>query len=155
MKISFFAILMLFSISSFSHGGKTHNDKESKKNETNEKLKQINTMYLKDVKPIFQTSCFDCHGSLTKYPWYYGIPGVKQLIDADIEEAKEHLDFSSDFPFISHETPINDLKSISTSIIKNTMPPLAYRIMHSDNALTQDEIKIINDWVRISLENLK
>lgn len=50
---------------------------------------RINQEYLKTVKPIFQKSCFDCHGNTTVYPWYYKVPGVKQLIDNDIDEVKQ------------------------------------------------------------------
>ncbi|HIM93564.1 MAG TPA: cytochrome C, partial [Campylobacterales bacterium] len=29
------------------------------------------------MKPIFENKCFDCHGTLGTYPWYYKIPGIK------------------------------------------------------------------------------
>ena len=106
-KAYFYFLFFIFSISLYvlGHGGEDHsnktmrterstpNDKEQKK------YTKINQAYLKIVKPIFKKSCFDCHGNSTVYPWYYKIPGIKQLIDSDIREAKRHLDFSKDFPF--------------------------------------------------------
>ncbi len=53
-----------------------------------EVARAINARYESSVKPVFQKSCFDCHSSQTKYPWYAGLPGVKQLIASDIQEAK-------------------------------------------------------------------
>ncbi len=95
-------------------------------NELKQKYTQINKLYIKTVKPIFKKSCFDCHGNTTNYPWYYKVPGVKQLIDSDIKESKKHLDFSKDFPFISHETPLKDLDAIGKSVNNNSMPPFRY-----------------------------
>ncbi|MBK8204899.1 MAG: heme-binding domain-containing protein, partial [Bdellovibrionales bacterium] len=74
-------------------------------------LGRINELYKFNVKQIFQKKCFDCHSQNTQYPWYYKIPGAKQLIDGDIEEAKEHLDFSNDFPFGGHGAPSEDLEA--------------------------------------------
>jgi hypothetical protein len=143
------------------HGGEDHsnktmrterstpNDKEQKK------YTKINQAYLKIVKPIFKKSCFDCHGNSTVYPWYYKIPGIKQLIDSDIREAKRHLDFSKDFPFKSHETPLKDLNAINISIKNGQMPPFRYEIMHGDKKLTKDDVKHIKRWINESKEILK
>merc|ERR1711879_572953 len=92
-----------------------------------DKYKKINEEYLENIKPIFEAKCFNCHSSTTSYPFYYKIPGVKNMIDKDIKEAKKHIDFSKDFPFISHETPINDLKSLNKIGQKGGMPPLRYK----------------------------
>src|SRR5258708_7302489 len=65
-------------------------------------ISAINEHYVSDVKPIFEKKCADCHGSVTVYPGYYKIPLVKQLMDSDIVEGHEHLDFSKGFPFAGH-----------------------------------------------------
>lgn len=119
-----------------------------------QKFSLINEKYLSDVKPIFQRSCFDCHSSQTQYPWYYKVPGVRQMIDADIKEAKEHLDFENDFPFKSHAMPLEDLNAIAEETQKDTMPPLMYRLMHSDTKLTEIEKNKITNWVNFSKEAL-
>lgn len=145
----------------WGHGGEDHSKdvkqpKVVKPNaEIEEKYIRINQEYLKTVKPIFQKSCFDCHGNTTVYPWYYKIPGVKQLIDSDIKESKKHLDFSKDFPFVSHETPIKDLDAIGKSIKNDSMPPFRYLIMHGDKKLTKDEVKQVDKWIKESKEILK
>ena len=159
------ALLLLFAFTASSHvwghGGEDHSKdvkqpKVVKPNvEIEEKYIKINQEYIKTVKPIFKKSCFDCHGNTTVYPWYYKVPGVKQLIDDDVNEAKSHLDFSKDFPFISHGTPIKDLDAINKSINNESMPPFRYQIMHGDKKLTKDEIKQIKKWIRESKELLK
>lgn len=118
-------------------------------------LQKINEMYLTDIKPIFQKSCFACHTSQTIYPWYSKIPGAKQLIEHDVTEAKVHLDMEFDFPFKSHATPIEDLKAISDSIAKNEMPPFRFRIMHSEAKMSDEEKSKIQKWILYSQQLLE
>ena len=111
------------------------------------KYQKINSVYLKKIKTIFKKSCFDCHGVVEKFPWYYKIPGVKHYIDYDISESKKHLEMTKDFPFISHASPTDDLKAIIKTIKDGSMPPIRYWMMHPNSRLTKKEIKIVNDWV--------
>lgn len=48
----------------------------------------------KDVKLILKESCFDCHSSFTRYPWYNSITPVNYWMADHIKHAKGHLDFS-------------------------------------------------------------
>jgi hypothetical protein len=119
-----------------------------------EKFTQINEKYLVDVKSIFLKSCFDCHSSVTHHPWYYKVPGIHQLIDSDITEAREHIDFGPDFPFQSHAMPLEDLKAIAEDVEENEMPPLSYRILHKESSLSDKEKEVIKNWVQMSLQIL-
>lgn len=118
-------------------------------------LKVIREDYKRRVEPIFQKSCMDCHSGQTRYPWYYKIPGIKQMIDSDIREARHHLDFSDGYPFKSHATPTEDLDAIAESVQKGTMPPFSYRIMHSEAAMNEDEKKTVLNWIEKSKLLLK
>ncbi len=146
------------------HGAKKHTEsnssvvlvveEEPKDNNKTDALKSINKAYLKDIKPIFKVKCFDCHGSIESFPWYYKVPGIKQLMDWDMEESKEHLDMRKDFPFVSHETPLNDLKSLKEVIEEDEMPPIQYILGHWDSYLTEDEKKQLFSWVDSSIKKL-
>lgn len=116
---------------------------------------RINEDYLANVKPIFQQSCFNCHSTQTIYPWYAKLPGAKQLIEADVTEAKRHLDFTADFPFGSHSSPPEDLVAIGKSIRDASMPPLRYRVMHPSSKLSSEEILKVEKWINESLAQLK
>lgn len=158
---------MTLSTNVFSHGTIEHNEiKIAPKNHENlmptASTKQIqdiyykiNTNYKKTIKPIFKRTCFNCHGSKITYPWYYKIPVIKQYIDYDIKEAKKHLDFSNDFPFSGHDTPENDLKAVLKSLKEDSMPPLAYSFMHSKERITDTELKIVMDWIKTSVAEIK
>jgi hypothetical protein len=117
-------------------------------------IPEISQSYLNDIRPIFEKKCFDCHSSFTKFPWYYPVPGIRQLIDKDIREAQEHLDLSSGYPFKSHATLREDLTAIADEIDKNDMPPLRYRRLHPQSAVTEAEKSVIHRWVEQSLSRL-
>lgn len=139
-----------------AHEGEVHFEKPkaplaSPSEKEKEVFGQINAEYLKDVKPIFRKSCFDCHSSMTSYPWYARLPGAKQLIERDIREAKKHLDLSNDFPFAGHGSPREDLRAIAKSVGDEEMPPLRYWILHSGSRLDDDEKKTVAKWVETSL----
>lgn len=154
VALSMFAIVATVSAHE-KHDAKTELKPESEI-ATNEKavLTEINAEYLKSVKPIFQKSCFDCHSGTTNYPWYKSIPGVKQLIQSDIKEARTHLDLSDDFPFTGHGTPVTDLEAIRGSVKNGSMPPFRYRIMHSKNKMSDEERKATLLWIEQSLGKL-
>ncbi len=144
--------LAMTTLIAWAHEGKYHPQPNSLK-KTN--FVRINELYLTNVKPIFEKKCFDCHGPSSSSVWYRNIPGAKQLIDSDIKKSKEHLDMSSDFPFKSQATPLEDLDAIRSSIDKNEMPPFRYRMMHSNSTLTTAEKEKVSKWVQFGKEILK
>lgn len=117
-------------------------------------LEKINESYKRDVKPIFKSRCFDCHSQTPRLPWYYKVPLVHNLLDSDMKEAKEHLDFTNDFPFGGHGTPKEDLEAIAESVRDKSMPPFRYRVMHQNSALTDSERETVLDWIVSSQKRL-
>ncbi|MFT5835545.1 MAG: hypothetical protein ACI9RG_000438 [Sulfurimonas sp.] len=155
--------LLVIPVSVFGHGDNKHIEKTKVVAKTDitkdEELRQthasINSNYIKNIKPIFEKKCFDCHGSVTTFPWYYKVPGVKQMMDYDIKEAKKHMDMSKDFPFISHDTTLKDLESLNSVSIKNEMPPLRYLLGHWDARLDKSEQEKIGTWTKDSIKQIK
>jgi len=114
--------------------------------------------YNQNLKPVLQEKCAVCHSSQpdpSLYPWYYSIPGVKHLMDSDVAEATEHMDFSQGFPFQSHGSVEEDLEALVKSTKANSMPPLKYKIMHWDSPLTEEEQQAVVVWAEKALEWLK
>lgn len=152
-KAVFIPILSLLPLGYvFAHKNHSHQRTEIAKTGV---LKKINSAYMQNVKPIFQKKCFDCHSDQTRYPWYSKLPGAKWLIESDIQEAKKHLDFSSDFPFKGHGSPKEDLEEIMRSVDFGKMPPFRYRILHSGSKVTKEEKSTIQAWVAESQKLLK
>ena len=141
----------------FAHNGESHGHDENHHNPNSivkENLESINAEYLARVKPIFQKSCVDCHSGQTNYPWYSKIPGLKGLIQDDIKEARTHLDLSNDFPFSGHGTPRKDLEAIRDEINEGAMPPMRYSLMHPGSKLTDEEKKVVLNWVTSGLSKI-
>lgn len=161
IKKTVYLLVLASPFTLLSHGGNTHENTETKtitiKTVASKKVdySSIAAAYQTDIKPIFKAKCFDCHSTQTVYPWYYKIPGVKQMIEYDIREAKKHLDMTQDFPFISHETPFKDLKSIQEEIEEDAMPPLKYLLGHWDARLTPAEKEKVSRWTTKSIQLLK
>ena len=152
-------IFLFVAPSILAHKGKKHDNHEESDDSSPSTaetlaLEKLNEEYISKIKPIFQRSCMDCHSSNTNYPWYHIIPGVKQLIDGDIEEAKSHLDMTNDFPFGGHGTPIEDLKAIQDSLNSKKMPPLRYITIHWSSRIKPDELDTIRTWIRNGLREL-
>lgn len=145
---------LLLPFVSSAHQGKHQSESQSKLAEEN-KLTEINELYVERIKPIFEKKCFDCHSNETTYPWYYKLPGAKQLIDSDVEEAKKHLDMSKDFPFLGHGSPQEDLDAIEKVAKENSMPPFRYSIVNWDKGLNQDDRKMIREWTGTSIKLLQ
>lgn len=119
-----------------------------------EVLKKINDLYQAEVKTIFSNKCLSCHGINIDKPWYYVLPGAKQLIDYDMLEAKKHMDMTNDFPFAGHGTPKDDLDALKRTIRKGSMPPLRYKLLHWNSNITNSEKAIIIKWINESLDIL-
>jgi hypothetical protein len=111
-------------------------------------LDAVKRQYESQVKPILERKCFDCHGNQTKFPWYYKIPGIKQLIEHDIKEAHEHCDMSDGFPFTMHGKLSRDLDGFLEEIEEGTMPPFRYRLVHRGANISKPEREIIEQWAR-------
>ena len=155
-----FISIGLIAPGTFAHKGEDHskaqpNAEPTPAPGTTDALSAINQSYLQTVKPIFKRSCFDCHSTVTNYPWYSKLPGASWLIKSDITEARSHVDMTADFPFKSHSTPNKDLEAIRESISEGSMPPLRYRALHWDSALSDDEKKQVMSWIELSLKQLK
>lgn len=150
-KVFFCAMAFLFSTVAWAHG---EGDDHEAAPGSSAVYAQINQSYLDSVQPIFKKKCFDCHSDQTKYPWYHAVPGVKQLIDYDVREAKEHLDLSFGFPFRGHGSQAKTLEEILEVVEENEMPLWYYRIMHPGSKVTEEEKTAIRHWVKASLELL-
>jgi len=115
---------------------------------------QINKDY-QSVRHIFENSCFDCHSTFTKYPWYYKLPGIKGLIDDDIKEASKQMDLSNDFPFGGKYPSTEILKDIKEEIENDDMPLFSYRMMHWGKLIEDKRRDSVFQWIDKSMELLK
>ena len=64
------------------------------------------------------------------------------------------MDMSNDFPFAGHGNPKDDLKALKRTVKEGNMPPFQYKLLHWSSSLNEDEKKLINKWIKDSLESI-
>jgi len=155
--------LMVVSAISMGHGDKKHeessDDHETLEEDAHEEERPSDDGVAKvespavvasyqQVESLFRRACYDCHSDKTVYPWYYAIPLVKQLIDYDIKEAREHLDMSKGWPFTEHNKPMDEIDEIVETIEEREMPPFMYRIAHGSALWNDEERAAVVQWLK-------
>ncbi|MGB2692259.1 MAG: heme-binding domain-containing protein [Thermodesulfobacteriota bacterium] len=99
-----------------------------------------------DVMQILRTSCYDCHSNEVKWPWYSNIAPASWLVVYDVNEAREHLNFS-EWQSYSAEDQAEDIEEIWEEIEEGEMPLWYYLIAHSEAELSDENKETIKNWV--------
>ena len=89
-----------------------------------------------NVKSIIDKSCFGCHNS-----------------ESQNEDAKEDLNFTT-FNELSTIKKLGTLKHISEAVEKGEMPPKRFLERFPDKKITEEEAKILTEWVKTESETL-
>src|SRR6478609_4401076 len=93
------ALFVFGGTSAEAHEGHTHEladlqpkPMEAPMDQQERRMVEITADYQLIVAPLFQRACADCHSGDTEYPWYAMVPGIKQMIRQDIDEARKHIE---------------------------------------------------------------
>jgi hypothetical protein len=100
-----------------------------------------------EVLEIVSRSCFDCHSNETVWPWYSYVAPVSWLVAHDVNEGREHLNFSEWHSYMEEDIPVIK-KEIWEEIEEGEMPLGIYLILHSDAKLSEADITVLHDWIR-------
>ncbi|MFO0598366.1 MAG: heme-binding domain-containing protein [Myxococcaceae bacterium] len=100
-----------------------------------------------DVKAVLKRSCYDCHSNETVWPWYSNVAPISWLVARDVDEGREHLNFSE---FASYEPgrAKKKLEEIELEVAGDEMPMAIYLPMHPDAKLSEADKKLIVDWAK-------
>ena len=82
---------------------------------------------------VMAGSCGDCHSNLTTWPWYANVAPVSWLVQHDVDEGRDHLDFSQ------WDRPQPGLDEVVEQIASGSMPPSKYTILHPGASLSASE----------------
>ncbi|PQB08330.1 cytochrome C [Polaribacter filamentus] len=98
-----------------------------------------------NVRKILSESCFDCHSSSTKYPWYNNITPVNYWLNDHVKDGKKHLNFS-DWSTYSLKKKEHKMDELYEEVEKGEMPLNSYTWTHSEANLTQEQIAEMVSW---------
>ncbi len=100
-----------------------------------------------NVHTLFKNACFDCHSNNSSYPWYFNIQPVGWILARDIKNGKAKLNFS-EIGSLSSRRQISKLQEVENRIKDGTMPLPAYQVMHPSARLTEEERRLLVDWIQ-------
>ncbi len=108
-----------------------------------------NTVYAR-----LKNSCYDCHSNNTRYPWYFNIQPVGWMLAKDIENGKAMLNFS-EFGSLSKRRRVSKLQNVENRIKDGTMPLPAYQFMHPGARLSEEERRLLIEWIQRTKDSLQ
>ena len=100
-----------------------------------------------EVKLILKESCYDCHSDVTRYPWYNTITPVNYWLADHIKHGKKHFNMSN---WVGNSTKRKDHKfeELIEMVEEETMPLNSYTWTHTEEKLTDAQIKTVIDWAK-------
>ena len=82
---------------------------------------------------LAQRTCFDCHSNETAWPWYSHVAPVSWLVQHDVDEGRQHLNFST---WGHGRQEADEMVEI---VREGEMPPFFYLPMHPKARLSAAE----------------
>lgn len=78
-------------------------------------------------------ACFACHSNETDWPWYSGIPPSSWLVQADVYNGRDKLNFSE------WDRPQNEAREAAETVLEGEMPPGVFLLMQPQARLSPAE----------------
>jgi hypothetical protein len=99
-----------------------------------------------NVKSILETSCYDCHSNKTNWPWYSYVAPVSFLVASDVNEGREHVNFS-EWDRYDGKKRTKILEEMLEEVEKGKMPLSKYIIVHPEAEMDKSKIASLKDWI--------
>ena len=98
-----------------------------------------------EVKTVLKESCYDCHSHEVRWPWYGRVAPASWLVAHDVEEAREHLNFSA-WGTYDAKKRAKMIEDVWEEVEDGEMPLGKYLLLHSDARLTDQDRAILKRW---------
>ena len=98
-----------------------------------------------DVAAILRTSCYDCHSNETRWPWYSHVAPTSWLVAHDVEEARQHMNFSL-WGTYGASRQATFAEDIWEHVEEGEMPLRTYLIAHPDARLSESAKQTLREW---------
>ena len=100
------------------------------------------------VKEILMRSCYDCHSNETVWPWYSYIAPASWLLEKDVEEGRDELNFS-EWKGYDEKKKQKKFKETREEVEEGEMPQWYYVIMHPEAKLTDADKQALFEWTAV------
>lgn len=96
-----------------------------------------------------ERACYYCHASTQKLPGYARLPGISQLSAYDVEAGSKAFQIDALFASLQNGTPAPeaDLAKLEAVVKDNSMPPLRFRAVHWNAALSNADRALLLVWI--------
>lgn len=90
-----------------------------------------------ETRALARRACFDCHSNETVWPWYSNIAPISWLVQRDVEEGREKLNFSE------WNRRYEEADEMGEVVAEGEMPPPMFLITHPEARLTAEEKQLL------------
>lgn len=105
------------------------------------------------VMSLLKTSCYDCHSSETKYPWYHNIAPMSWVMSNNINGGRAALDFSN-WANIDPKVKFERLTRAKQLVSNEMMPKSEYLLLHKNAVLNTEEKKILEAFFDSQIDGI-
>jgi hypothetical protein len=98
-----------------------------------------------EVRAILERSCYDCHSTQTRWPWYSYVAPISWLMAYDIHEAREHLAMSN-WGSYDAEEKAHKLEEVWEEVEEGEMPLWIYLPLHPEAELSNADKEALRVW---------
>jgi hypothetical protein len=107
----------------------------------------------KEIMNILKRSCYDCHSSEVKEPWYYTVAPISWVVQTHIKNGRKVVNFS-EWNSYNREKQFKVIEKLPKSIVIR-MPMPSYLWLHKEAELTANEKELLKDWAKKLKEKIK
>ena len=97
------------------------------------------------VREVLERSCYDCHSNQSHWPWYGYVAPFSWLVAYDIEEARDHINFSA-WDDYDEDERIDIIQDAWEEVEEGEMPPFFYLPLHPDAVLDEGDRALLEAW---------
>ncbi len=90
-----------------------------------------------ETRALVARACYDCHSNETRWPWYSNVAPISWLIQRDVDNGREKLNFSE------WDRPQREAHESAEKVREGEMPPRLYVALHLEAALSSSELQAL------------
>ena len=99
------------------------------------------------TRDLATTACFDCHSNETEWPWYTNVAPMSWLVQRDVDEGRETLNFSA-----WDQPQSEEIEEIGEIVVEGGMPPIQYTVLHSAARFSDEDTETLADGLEATIQ---